>query len=219
MGEHHKDHPLERLELFADAVFAIAITLLVIEIHVPELPPGSSSADYWRELAHLLPSFFGYVLSFLVIGRFWMTHHSAFVRAKRFQANFLWPNIHLLLFIAFMPFATAFMTKNLGQFVPALVYNATLVMLSLLMWRVVRVATREACAEATGAEAAELRFFRVRTLAILFASLLAVALGFWVPGYSQVALLTTPLWLRVIRRLVGRTRVSVTAEPPAGIAN
>lgn len=200
MGEHDRDRPLERLELFADAVFAIAITLLVIEIHVPELPRESSTSAFWHELAHLLPSFFGYVLSFLVIGRFWMIHHSAFACTKRFQPRFLWPNIHLLLLIAFMPFATAFMTKNLGQFVPALLYNSVLVLVSLLTLRVVRVVTDEAYAEASGKEAAQLRFFRVRTMAILVASLLAVLLSFWWPGYSQLALVTTPLWLWMLRR-------------------
>ncbi|MET0281132.1 MAG: TMEM175 family protein [Steroidobacteraceae bacterium] len=203
MAETHRDHPLERLELFADAVFAIAITLLVIEIHVPELPRGSTHAAYWQELKHLLPSFFGYVLSFLVIGRIWMVHHAAFMRARRFQPSFLWPNILLLLLIAFMPFATAFLTKNLGQFVPALFYNLTLVMVALLTLRVVRVVTREAHAEAAGADAAELRFFRVRPLAMLLAALLAVVLGLWLPPYSQLALLTTPLWLMALRRLFG----------------
>jgi uncharacterized membrane protein len=200
MGESHRDRPLERLELFADAVFAIAITLLVIEIHVPELPRGSSSSAYWQELIHLLPSFFGYVLSFLVIGRFWMIHHSAFACTKRFQPSFLWPNIHLLLLIAFMPFATAFMTKNLGQFVPALLYNSVLVLVSLLSWRVVRIVTDETYAGASGSEAAHLRFFRMRTVAILVASLLAVLLSFWWPGYSQLGLVTTPLWLWMLRR-------------------
>jgi uncharacterized membrane protein len=201
MGEHDRDRPLERLELFADAVFAIAITLLVIEIHVPELPRESTSSAFWHELAHLLPSFFGYVLSFLVIGRFWMIHHSAFACTKRFQPRFLWPNIHLLMLIAFMPFATAFMTKNLGQFVPALLYNSVLVLVSLLTLRVVRVVTAEAYAEASGSDAVELRFFRVRTVAILVASLLAVLLSFWWPGYSQLALVTTPLWLYLLRRI------------------
>jgi uncharacterized membrane protein len=132
-----------------------------------------------------------------------MVHHAAFTLAKRYRPNFLWPNIHLLLVIAFMPFSTAFMTKNLGQFVPALFYNATLVLLALVTMRVVRVVTREAHEEATGTEAAELRFFRMRTLPFLLAALLALLMGFWLPGYSQLALLTTPLWLLLLRRIVG----------------
>ena len=104
MNERAPDHLLERMLFFSDAVFAIAITLLIIEVHVPEIPAGSPPGPYLHALVELIPGFFGYFLSFFVIARFWITHHSAFAHAPPFDANLLWPNIHLLVTIAFMPY-------------------------------------------------------------------------------------------------------------------
>jgi uncharacterized membrane protein len=203
MSPRAPDHLLERLVFFSDAVFAIAITLLVIEIHVPELPHDRPVAEYWEALAHLLPSFAGFCLSFLVIARFWMTHHAAFAHAPQFEPRLMWPNIQLLMAVAFMPFATAFLTKNLGEVVPTLVYNATLVAASALSIRLVRIATSLGDGSAWS-NPAELTFLRTRGLAILVASVLALLLGLWVPIISQLALATVPLWLRLLRRRVAR---------------
>jgi uncharacterized membrane protein len=199
MSQRQPDHLLERMLFFSDAVFAIAITLLIIEVHVPELPRGSTSGDYGMALAHLIPSIAGYVLSFLVIARFWITHHSAFAHAPPFDVSLLWPNVQLLMAIAFMPFATAFLTKNLGEVVPAQVYNLTLVVASLLSVRMVRRAT--ALGDAEGMHGVPgLAFLRIRGLAITFAALLALLLGFFIPAFSQAALATAPLWMFLMRR-------------------
>jgi uncharacterized membrane protein len=74
------DLSLDRLVFFSDAVFAIAVTLLVLDIHVPDLPRVVSNADAWRAFTDLTPSFFAFALSFLVIGRFWMATTSASAR-------------------------------------------------------------------------------------------------------------------------------------------
>ena len=128
------DHPLERLIFFSDAVFAIAITLLVIEIHVPVLGPVGDRA-FIEALVHLIPSFVGFMLSFLVIARFWTGHHSAFNLIARYDASLLRPNIYLLMAIVFMPFATAFMAQNIGNRVPMTFYCVTLLITAILSYR------------------------------------------------------------------------------------
>ena len=82
--------------------------MLVLDIHVPNLPHVVSIEDSWRAFAELTPSFFAFALSFLVIGRFWMGHHERFRSLRHFDARLMWPNMIYLLAIAFMPFATAF---------------------------------------------------------------------------------------------------------------
>ncbi len=95
----------ERLMFFSDAVFAIAITLLVIEIRVPH---GVTTDLQLRQgLFDLLPKYIGFVISFFVIGRFWIGHHRVFGYLKSWSPGLLRRNLSFLLAIAFMPFPTA----------------------------------------------------------------------------------------------------------------
>ena len=191
--------------LFSDAVFAIAITLLVIEIHVPVLGAGGSEDRFLDALIHLAPSFFGYILSFLVIARFWMGHHAALSLTGRFDRALLWPNTMLLMAIAFMPFATAFMAQNLGARVPATLYNVALLITAVASLRVVRIATR---ASLLGRDVTshDVAFYRARGTSSIIAAVLAIAFGLVAhPAFSQVPLVTMPLWtwlqMRRLRRV------------------
>ncbi len=93
-----------RLEAFSDGVFAIAITLLVIEIRPPTLAEGESLAhglwDQW-------PSYLGYLLSFLVLGVMWLNHHRIFEPVRRVDGTVLVLNLNLLLWAVLIPFPTA----------------------------------------------------------------------------------------------------------------
>src|SRR3954449_6039774 len=120
---HTPAHPLERLIFFSDAVFAIAITLLIIEVHPPHLPFRASDHDHLVALADLIPSFVAFFISFFVIGAFWAGHHRAFSLSRHWSPGLLVPNIMMLCAVAFMPFATAYMGLNMGQAVPSVLYD------------------------------------------------------------------------------------------------
>ena len=190
------EHKLERLIFFSDAVFAIAITLLVIEIRVPHLDNASNEMAL-QQLVDLWPSFFGFALSFLVIGRFWMGHHAALSAVPKFSQALMWPNMVMLMAIAFMPFVTAFMSQNRGQLVPFATYHLFLALTGFLSFRVVSIATAlwaEPAAEEQWA-------MRSRSLGVVAGGLTAFACAFVSAPLSPIALATIPLWSRVIRRL------------------
>lgn len=92
-----------RIEAFSDGVIAIAITLLILEIHVPSLEKGKTLA---RALLELWPSYFAYLLSFITIGIYWVNHHSFIRLFKRVNHVFLLLNVLFLMCIAFLPFPT-----------------------------------------------------------------------------------------------------------------
>src|SRR6185503_16793992 len=102
-----------RLETFADGVFAIAITLLVIEIHLPEHDQIARLGGLWQALVQLWPSYFGYVVSFIVIGIMWANHHNLMKLVDRVDHGFITLNLLLLLGVAFLPFPTAVMAQHL----------------------------------------------------------------------------------------------------------
>jgi uncharacterized membrane protein len=187
-------HSLERLVFFSDAVFAIAITLLVLEIEVPHLA-GASERDFWRALVHLQPSFFAFVLSFLVIGRFWMGHHDLFARIHRYSHRLLFPNLLYLMAIAFMPFATAFLGANLGRFVPDLFYNLTLFFTALLDWNLSRIAQNAGVITRDTA-----RQDNLRSAVLVSATVLSVALTWWRPQFSQLGMLLVPIGFALLAR-------------------
>ncbi|HEY6962038.1 MAG TPA: TMEM175 family protein [Gaiellaceae bacterium] len=97
-----------RLETFSDGVFAIAATLLILDIRLPE---GHGSVAH--QLVHLWPSYAGYAVSFLTIGIMWINHAAVFRQIGRVDRTFLTINVVFLLFIAFVPFPTAVLARHL----------------------------------------------------------------------------------------------------------
>jgi uncharacterized membrane protein len=109
-----KEFQLERLILFSDAVFAIAITLLVIEIKIPELHEEVSDKLLLQSLAHLIPKFFGFIISFLLIGLYWTVHHTMFGYVTAYTPKLRRINLFFLFFIVLMPFSTGFFGEYAG---------------------------------------------------------------------------------------------------------
>jgi uncharacterized membrane protein len=111
LGRSDDPMGVERVAFFSDAVFAIAITLLVIELTVPE--GELTGPQLTHELGRLGPKFFSFGLSFWVIGRFWIGHHLTFQYLRRWNLPMLWINLLLLVCIAFLPFPTAVLGNHL----------------------------------------------------------------------------------------------------------
>ena len=123
MSTHNKKHPqLERIILFTDAVFAIAITLLAIEIKIPELHEVNEHTALVA-LNHLIPRFVGFIISFLVIGIYWIAHHKIFSYVIDFDRKLLWLNLILLMFIVLLPFSTGYYSEYVSLKLPFLIYG------------------------------------------------------------------------------------------------
>jgi len=140
-NELKKEFQLERLILFSDAVFAIAITLLVIEIKIPEIheKPVTENAVL-HKLRELIPKFAGFLVSFFLIGQYWIVHHRMFSFVINFTDRLIWLNILFLFAIALMPFSTGFYSEYVlrGVVTPVIFYTGNIALLGLanfLMWR------------------------------------------------------------------------------------
>ena len=120
-----------RLETFADGVFAIAITLLVLEIRIPE-----QTDDLGKALLAQWPSFVAYVTSFLTIGVMWVSHHQMFTIIRRTTPTFLFLNVLFLLPVAFVPFPTALVAAHIldegARTTAVLVYGAVSVVIAVM---------------------------------------------------------------------------------------
>jgi uncharacterized membrane protein len=126
----------ERIKALSDGVFAIAITLLVLDLKVPEIS-GHAGGDLASSLLAMSPRFLTYVLSFLVVGLYWMSHHRIFAYIERYDPLLLWLNLLFLLSVSFIPFPTAVLSEHQAQPVAVAFYAASLAVTGLvgtLIW-------------------------------------------------------------------------------------
>lgn len=113
-----------RLEAFSDAVIAILLTIMVLELGVPH---GTDA----EALRPLLPVFLAYVLSFVNLGIYWNNHHHMIAAAERVNGKILWANLHLLFWLSLFPFSTGWMGENNFAPLPAAFYGAVALMAAI----------------------------------------------------------------------------------------
>jgi uncharacterized membrane protein len=114
--------PLNRLEALSDAVFAIVMTLLVLDLSVPVFR-GSSMHQQFTQLLEMWPKFAGYVVTFLMLGFIWSIQHHSFSFLKRSDSVSVWIHIIGLMFISLLPFSTSLLGEYVGQRLPILMYE------------------------------------------------------------------------------------------------
>lgn len=103
------------MEAFSDAVIAIILTIMVLEMKAPE---GTD----WEKIKPLVPKFISYILSFLFIGIYWVNHHHLIHTVKRVRSTIMWANLNLLFWLSLVPFATAWMGENHFERISVVVY-------------------------------------------------------------------------------------------------
>lgn len=126
-----------RIEAFSDAIIAIAMTLLILEVHVPDLGDASTAAII-EGLSHVLPHFLSFALSFVTLAVIWVNHHTFFHNLRGTDGALQWYNNHLMFWVCVIPFATAFLGEH--PFVPMVValYGAVMAMMALAFTLMVR---------------------------------------------------------------------------------
>lgn len=188
-------HPNVRLEALSDGVFAIAMTLLILDVRLPAMPNTAGTSEVWRALQHLAPSIFAFVLSFAIIFITWVNHHATLRLVHGSSASFIYANGFLLLAVVSLPFSAgllgAFLTTNHAA--PAVVvYNAVLAMLAI-GWILVSGAALKHQLTSDERSTALLRVGnRNGYVACAFYALLATT-ALWFP--LVVAVITTVSWI------------------------
>ncbi len=125
-----------RLEAFSDGVFAILITIMVLELKTPQ-------GIHLEDLARLIPIFLSYTLSFIYLGIYWNNHHHLFQAAKQVNGAILWANLHLLFWLSLVPFVTAWAGENHFAELPMGTYGFILLMCGVAYSILVRLLIRE----------------------------------------------------------------------------
>jgi uncharacterized membrane protein len=175
-----------RLEAFSDGVIAILITIMVLELKVPE---GASAAA----LRPLLPVLLTYALSFVFLGVYWNNHHHMLHAADRINGKVLWANLHLLFWLSLVPFVTGWMGENHFAPVPTAVYGVVMLMAAVAFTILTSVLV---AAQEPGSRLAEAMGSDVKGKVSLVLYLCAIPLAFvnqWISDALYVSV--TLIWL------------------------
>jgi uncharacterized membrane protein len=133
-NESRLDFQIERLSFFSDGVFAIAITLLVIEIKVPVLDHATNE-DLLHSLSHMFLKFLGFIISFAIVGHYWSVHHRMFGYIKKYNTSLLWINLAFLFSVVLLPFSSGFIgeySSDMELWVPYAVYVGNICLTALM---------------------------------------------------------------------------------------
>lgn len=176
-----------RLEAFSDGVIAIIITIMVLELKVPE---GAG----WQALKPLLPVFLSYTLSFVYIGIYWNNHHHLMHLVKQVSAGIMWANLNLLFWLSLIPFATGWMGENHFEAFPVAVY-AVLMNLCGLSYTILQV-TIERCHKNDTRLTSIMQRQRGKGMASVFLYTAAIAFAYVNTLISGILFITVAiLWL------------------------
>jgi len=185
-----------RLEAFCDGVFAIAITLLIIEIKIPSSDNIKTTSDLWHALKLLLPLIFAFLLSFTIIFITWVNHHGTLKMVHTSSSSFIYANGFLLLTIVIFPFPTALLGAYLftDHAAPAVVLYAAVNGLQALAWILLSQAALKP-APLTKNEKSTLAMrnnLRNGYIAFIIYTICAI-LAYWLP--LLIAILITAIWI------------------------
>ena len=174
----------QRLTALADGVFAIAMTLLVLELAVPVVTAEDESLG--ELLLEMWPEFLMYALGFLVLGVYWIIHHMIFDSVERYDTTLAWLNIVYLMFAALIPFVTALVVQNGAMTATALAFGLNLLALFAMGWALWTYATTRGRLTGDRVEPDLAQGARTMGLAYLGALLVPLVLAFFVPQVSMV---------------------------------
>lgn len=184
-----------RVETFSDGIFAIIITLLVLEIKVPHIQEHHSADELFKAITGLFPKFIGWIISFFTIAVIWVNHHKIFKQIKQLDTGIFWWNAFLLLWTSFIPFPTAVLGDYPNNQTSVVLYGVvmSLMAVSFSFMRFYAIRKKDVLDESVNVQL----FKKGTQLSLVFGPvmyLLGVALGFIHPYLAFAVYLGIPVY-------------------------
>ncbi|HJU60429.1 MAG TPA: TMEM175 family protein [Candidatus Binatia bacterium] len=185
-----------RIEALSDGIFAIVMTLLILEIHVPKLPPDAPNVEVAPALIALWPKFVSYLVTFVSLGFFWIGHHIMYHVIRRTDRILLWLNIFFFMFVSLLPFSTSVLNAFSEAFIAPLLFGANLAIIGWILFFQWSYANTQPDMLADFVKAEYRETVRYRMLIVPVATTLTAVICFWSVGISlAIYLLLLPLYM------------------------
>jgi len=190
----------KRIEALTDGVFAIAMTLLVLNLKIPAIPEGAAAKVLPKLVLDLWPDFFNYALSFILLAIFWIVHHRQFHFIKAIDQRLLWINILGLMFIALIPFSTSLIAEHGDVQVAAVFFHCNLLVIGSIFYIHWSYATGKGHLIDPNLSAQTILLNKKRNLVTPTISLVCIGLSFLTPDWSEVPYFAIPFIMAKYRR-------------------
>lgn len=190
----------DRVSFFSDAIYAIAMTLLVVDLRVPDLAPDAGGVALFAALTNLESGVFGFFLGFLLLGRYWVAHHRFFRLLGRVDGRLISLNLLYLALVAFMPFPVSLLSQFSANVVSVVLFGLCMAAISLLELVMLRYAAAAGLTRRPPS-AATLRFATLASGTPPLIMLASLPLAAWSPGLALLSwLLMIPVGRFIDRR-------------------
>jgi TMEM175 potassium channel family protein len=191
VSEHYL--PTKRLETLVDGIFAIAMTLLVLGLAVPNINQPLSNTVIQNSFYTLIPNLFSFILSFILLAMFWNIHHRIFNQIKRINNTLMWINVIWLLFIVLVPFSASALGQYGNYTLPNVIFNLNMLGIAIFLYLTRYYATWKNLMEH---DTSQIKYNKRANAAFISIALLALLLSYINPSYSTtVYILLIPLQL------------------------
>ncbi len=189
-----------RLETLVDGIFAIAMTLLVLNIRIPVMSHQQAQSQMPKLLTNLYPHFFAFALSFALLTIFWMSHHRLFHFIEKIDEPFVWLNVLMLALIVLVPFTTSLIGEYETNQLTAVLFELNLFGIGMSIMAYWAYASRRHRLTNATLTDNQIRYSLRRTSVLPVVSLLAIGLSFVTPQYSTMAYLAIPVIIGAMRK-------------------
>ncbi|MBK7393202.1 MAG: DUF1211 domain-containing protein [Chloracidobacterium sp.] len=201
-SNENKTLTFERILLFSDAVIAIVITLLVLELKAPHIEREHfTEAAMRHELFELLPKFLGFIYSFFIVGMMWIEHHRIFRFITDWDFGLIWRNLLFLLFVAFIPFPTALFSENYYSQTAFMLYATSFALAALAkVWIWQHAVSKRGELIGDDVDDETIKQITMRSYAVPIVCLVAIGLSFIAVGLGGFAFPLIPLVANLLYR-------------------
>ena len=194
-----------RVEALNDGIYAVAMTLLVLELKLPELPGVVNDATLGNALLHLFPRFVAWLISFFILAVFWMSHQRAFHYVRAVDPKLLWINVVALMLASLLPFSSALLGEYGALFTSQLVYAINMAALALAcIWQLDHLGKHPELCQPSPFPHAVARGARFRCWSLAGVAAIAVVIASIDPRFGSFAFMSMILFGRIGRRIEAR---------------
>lgn len=186
-----------RIETLVDGIFAIALTLLVLNLSIPQLTHSISNIAIENYLISLIPKFFTYALSFILLAIFWRINHQQFYRIKRVNTTLIWITVIWLLFVALVPFSTSLIGEYGSVQISEIFFDVNMFLIGVLSALNWYYATEKGFTDEK-LSLENIQKIRKLNLILPFVALLAIGVTFITPAWSGVTYISISIFKRIL---------------------